>query len=348
MFNPARARELNLIRLPLDNARARLQSLSSLIVGMRKKIRLSFLLVCIGLGTFAQTNSISTLSGNPPTQAALLQIQEQLHAAQLAIAQERAAAAAEDLTNTAALTARIQSLEQVVADQHADEIEAARKSQELTLLLAAGFALAGLAAMLLVFYFQWRAFSQFAEISARQVALNSRSTSLVGAAGELTAGFSGPARAAVETSNTRLLTLVERLERRVVEMEQATHAALPSASPLVARTNGHGDASLRITGLLADGQTLLNAQQPENALKLFEEALRLDPENGEALIKKAGALERVNQIEEAIACYDRAIELDSSATMAWLQKGGLFNRLARYDEAMQCYEKALQAQDKAA
>jgi tetratricopeptide (TPR) repeat protein len=70
----------------------------------------------------------------------------------------------------------------------------------------------------------------------------------------------------------------------------------------------------------------------------------MDEHNTDILIKKAGALERLNRVEDAIACYNRAIELDNSATMAWLQKGGLYNRLARYDEAMGCYEKALEAQ----
>jgi tetratricopeptide (TPR) repeat protein len=320
---------------------------------MREKLHVHFLIGCLyfGLaaGVFAATNSLPAADAtNAATQNALAQIQEQLRAAQTAIADIRAQDQAEAATNTAALTVRIESLEQTVAARHAAEIESAHKAQDLTLLLAAAFALAGLAAMLLVFYFQLRAFSQFAEISARQVALNSRNSSLIGVAGELTAGFSAPARATVETSNTRLLTLVERLEKRVVQMEQAARHSLPGASPGLLKTNGHGEPDARIRGLLADGQTLLNAEQPENALKLFEEALYLDPQNADVLVKKGGALERMNRIDDAIACYDRAIELDPSATMAWLQKGGLFNRLARYDEAMQCYEKALQAQDKAA
>jgi tetratricopeptide (TPR) repeat protein len=229
-------------------------------------------------------------------------------------------------------------------------VETARKTQQMTLLLAAAFVLVGLGAFLLVFYFQWRAFSQFAEISARQLALQSGGPSIVGVARELVAGASAPARATVETSNLRLLTLVERLEKRVVEMEHAARGQL-AASPVVVEQNGqngHHEPPNRIASLLADGQTLLNAEQPENALKLFEEALLLDENNTDALIKKAGALERMNRIDDAIACYNRAIELDNTATMAWLQKGGLFNRLARYDEAMQCYEKALRAQETAA
>jgi len=295
----------------------------------------------LGASGLAQTNA-APIGTNTATQNALLQIQDQLHDAQMAITETRARDEAEAATNTALLTARIQSLEQTVADQHAADEEDARKTQQLTLVLAAAFAIVGFGAVMLVFYFQWRAFSQFAEISARQLALHAGGSTL---AGELAAGISGPARATVETSNLRLLTLVEQLEKRVVEMEHSAHGQLAAPAPVVVKTNGHHkEPANRVADLLADGQTLLNAEQPENALKLFEEAQSLEEHNTDILIKKAGALERLNRVDDAIACYNRAIELDKAATMAWLQKGGLFNRLARYDEAMECYERALEAQ----
>ena len=81
-------------------------------------------------------------------------------------------------------------------------------------------------------------------------------------------------------------------------------------------------------------------------MRLFDEALAIDPKSADALIKKGGALEKLERFNEAVACYDRVIETSSPATMAYLQKGGLFNRLARYDEALKCYELALQAQEK--
>ncbi len=337
-------------------------------VGVTKIIRLNFLAGCVCLGLaanlFADTNFPPPDSTNSDTQNALLQIQEQLRATQLAISDIRVRDEAEAASNTAVLTARIQSLEQTVASQHTGEMDFVHKAQQQTLILAGAFALVGVGALLVIFYFQWRAFSQFSEISATKLALQSSGTSLIGPANQLASALSAPARAAVETSNMRLLTLVERLEKRVGEVEQSARGALPPppvssgqhdfapgsrpAASVPAAQNGHHGPRLRIANLLADGQTLLNADQPENALKLFEEALALSPDNPDALIKKAGALEKLNRADEAIACYNRAIEMDESATMAWLQKGGLFNRMARYDEAMQCYEKALRAQEKTA
>ena len=98
--------------------------------------------------------------------------------------------------------------------------------------------------------------------------------------------------------------------------------------------------------MITDGQTLLNANEPEKALRMFDEALAINPKHAGALIKRGGAMEKLERFNDAIACYDQAIAVDGSATMAYLQKGGLFNRLARYDEALQCYEAALRTQEK--
>ncbi len=300
------------------------------------------------------TNSIPS-SGQPPAadtanQAAAngyLQIQEQLHATQLAIQEERQEAEAAAKRTADEVTARIQVLEQSIAAQRTEEARA----QQLTLIAAGGFGLAALGIMLLMLYFQWRAFSQLVEISARAASLSGpgqgRGLSLVAAASELSA----PARAAVDSSNARLLGAVERLEQRILEMEQG---ARPPLAERVAATppgkNGTppeaGDRDECVANLVSEGQSLLNANEAAKALECFDTALQLEPKHAGALIEKGGALEKLGRFDEAIGCYDRAIAVDDTTTIAYLHKGGLFNRLARYDEALQCYERALQAQEK--
>ena len=75
---------------------------------------------------------------------AFLQIQEQLHATQLAIESNRAAAAAK--RNARRHDRAHPGLEQTVAAQRASEIEATQKAQRLTLILAGAFGVVGLAA----------------------------------------------------------------------------------------------------------------------------------------------------------------------------------------------------------
>jgi tetratricopeptide (TPR) repeat protein len=335
---------------------------------MNIMVRLNFLLVCAGVVLGAQLFATETNLVSPPlvspspatdsmTQAVAngyLQIQEQIHATLLAIEDSRQQAEAEAATNAAALTARIQTLEQIIAAQRQGEAEAARKTQQLMLFMAGAFGLVGLGIMLLMVYFQWRAFTQLVEISARQPSAfalgNHRALPLAEAAGELAA----PARAVVELSNSRLLGVVERLEKRILELEQSARAPLAeTTAPATAHgKNGaspdESDREECVANLITEGQSLLNANEAQKALECFDVALQLHPKHAEALVKKGGALEKLSRFEEAIACYDRAIEADGSTTIAYLHKGGLFNRLARYDEALQCYERALQTQEKKA
>lgn len=45
--------------------------------------------------------------------------------------------------------------------------------------------------------------------------------------------------------------------------------------------------------------------------------------------------------DEAIKCYDEALKLDPSNAYAWKYKGDALRELIKYDEALKCYEKAI-------
>jgi tetratricopeptide (TPR) repeat protein len=312
-------------------------------------IRFNFLIACacvvFGAQVFAaETNSISP---PPPADATAqsvlngyLQIQEQLHATQIALENSREEAAAAAQRNADEMAARIQTLEQTIATQRASDVGAAQKTQQLTLSLVAAFGSAGLAIMLLMVYFQWRVVKQLVELPALQpsaFALGSGHTPMPGMS------------FAVEQSSARLFSTVDHLEKRILGLEQAVRVPLAEKKPHAARGKNGADSNDReecVANLMAEGQSLLNANEPEKAMECFDVALGLNPRHAEALIKKGGALEKLARLDEAIACYDRAIEADAAMTVAYLQKGGLFNRMARYDEALKCYEQALRTQEK--
>ena len=256
-----------------------------------------------------------------------LQIQEQIHATQLAIEQGQQDAANAAKGNADALATRLQALELSVATQHGADAEAARQTQRLTLFLAGAFGLAGLGIMLLMVYFQWRAFTQLAELSAQQHAVNANANAVH--------QLAAPGRATVETSNARLLDVVGQLEKRIHELESG-QKFLPEI------------AAAKPADLLTETQRLLDANQPQPALEAVEKFLAAHPEHAEALVKKAVALEKLGRNDEALASCDKAITADGTLAIAHLHKGGLLNRLRRYDEALNCYEQALLAQEKKA
>lgn len=319
----------------------------------------SLTLLAIGLGLAvalqagAATNATSTAmepveaeaaSADKELQDQLLQayirLQAQLNEAQLAIEKSRAeyeSSARKQATEINDKLSAIQSALEVERNRQQEEL---RKSNQTLLWVAGAFGCAGMLAMLFTAMFQWRTMNRVSEISTWRPQLTSGGSSpLLPAEADVAGGK------AVELSNQRLMAVIERLERRVFELE---HSTGDSGSVLEVESDpGAGKAqggSLRIGSLLSQGQSLLNEDKAEEALKCYDEILEFEPTHPEALVKKGAALERLKQDEEALRCYDRAIEADRTLTIAYLYKGGIYNRLERYNEALECYEKALRAQ----
>ena len=321
---------------------------------MNAMLRLNLLIVCAGLALStrafaADTNDLSgsEITGmNVQTQInAYLQIQEQLHDTQMAIERNRLQAEAAAKRSADDMAVRIEALQQVVTAQRANEVEMMQKMQQFMLILAGVFGTVGLLIVLLMAYLQWRTVARLVELSSlRPPEYAMGSGHVVSPA--LAAG------ASVEQSNARLFSMVDQLEKRILELKQATRAPLAESSTATPKLNGDSktpsDRDECVANLLAEGQSLLVANEPQKALECFDTALGLAPEHAEALVKKGGALEKLGQLDEAIACYDQAIKADGGMTIAYLHKGGLFNRLARYDEALHCYEQALRTQEKKA
>ena len=299
-------------------------------------------------GKAEETNSQDTLRN-------YLQLQEQLHATQLAIERSRTQTEAAAAENAKALAARLQSIEQALSTQRAQELKAMQSSNKVMLVVAGLFAALGFLAMLFMAYFQWRTINRLAEISAALPlahALGSGPSVAALGAGDPHLVTVGPP----EQSSQRLLGALEQLEKRIHELEHTAHPPLHEGASLdhQGRTPapqsgeepaGAGPDAARITVLLGKGQSLLNLDQAEEALGCFDQVLALDPNHPEALVKKGAALERLRKMDEAIACYDQAIAADSSLTVAYLYKGGLFNRMERFGEALECYEQALRTQE---
>jgi tetratricopeptide (TPR) repeat protein len=309
-------------------------------LGMNSFLNRKFLAVAAGIiftaNLFAQETNAPQGITREEVANNYLHIQEQIHESQLAIVQNQQAALDAAKSNSDALTARIGLLEKAIADQRTADTDAAHKTQQTTLFLAGAFGLAGLGIMLLMVYFQWRAFTQLAQISSQQHAALAQASAVH--------QLAAPGRATVETANAQLLDVVGRLEKRINELEGG-QKFLPEISASGATVSVSGNSN-QPNDLLSEGQKHLDANAPLKALECFDKFLTAHPERAEALVKRAAALEKLNREDEALNCYNRAIAADGSFVIAHLHKGGLLNRLRRYDEALNCYEQALLAQEK--
>jgi tetratricopeptide (TPR) repeat protein len=283
------------------------------------------------------------------------QLQEQLRATQQTIERNRQETDVAAARNAEALKNQLQLIEQSMAAQRARELEAMQGSNRVMLVVAGAFGAVGFLAVLLMAYFQWRAMDRLAEISTSPPSTQPLPLTPLNVNG----GDSMPLARInqVDQANLRLFDALERLEKRIYELEHATVPALKAAPvypSAAAKSNGDAPAQAprssvaseeeKLSSLLGKGQSLLSLDKAEEALVCFEEALELAPDHAEALVRKGAALEKLGRLDEAGACYDRAIVLDGTLTIAYLYKGGLYNRMERFGEALECYEKALRTQ----
>ena len=292
-----------------------------------------------------------------------LQVREQLHATQLAIVNSRIEAEAAARVQAAAIAEKLEAIKTAMAVEReryqaeTQRLNAERQLQRAetersirtVLWVSAIFGGVGLLAMLMMPVLQWRAMNRMAAAVALrpQLGTSERSALMSGEAAL------GPADNVVALANQRLTSVIERMERRIFELE---HTAVPPAATVttMAATTGSdtpvlpapaNDREGRIAALLGKGRALLSADKPREALACYNEVLKLDLNHPEALVKKGASLERLKQDDEALQCYDRAIQADRRMTVAYLYKGGVCNRLERYEEALKCYEQALQAEE---
>ena len=318
---------------------------------MQNRTLLNLLLAaCLFSGIRAMADGTNAPSSLVNTDAvnAYLQIQAQLHETQMVVESNREQTVAALQRNADALATDIQLLEKNITDERVNQAESVGRVQQ-TMLMVAGIGMLALAGVVAMVFFQLRAATRLIELamSSPVPALNGGRAALPVVETAGAAALPPSARAALEFSNARLLGVIERLEKRILELEQTARIPLEEG-----HSNGHSivetPAERRVADLIVEGQLFLDTSKPEKALACFDEALEAAPELAEALIKKAAALEKLERMDDALACYDQAIEAEDSATTALLQKGGLLNRLARYEEALQCYERALRTQEKKA
>ena len=294
----------------------------------------AILLVCVVTLTAVQGVAVAETTNASPAltreelSANLLQVQAQIHAAQLAAEQAQTATLEAAHSNADMLAGRIHALEQSLAEERQSTAESTRKSQQNILLMAGGFGLAVLGLLFAMVYFQWRSMQQIAQVATQSQAALANA----GAVHQLAA----PGRAAVEVSNARLLDVVSHLEKKIMVLEAGNQQLTAGGA---GGAGGAGDE-------LATAQAALEAGQAAAALPLVEQFLARQGPHAGALLKKAAACEQLGRLEEAVAACDQALAKDARLKAAWLQKGGLLNKLNRHAEAIDCFEQALRVPEK--
>jgi tetratricopeptide (TPR) repeat protein len=91
----------------------------------------------------------------------------------------------------------------------------------------------------------------------------------------------------------------------------------------------------------------LNQGKYDEAIKIFDEVIRIDPEYSLAWNNKGYALSKQGKYDEAIKAYDEAIRLDPNNVHAWNNKGEALKALGRTSDANAAKAEADAAKAKA-
>ena len=89
-------------------------------------------------------------------------------------------------------------------------------------------------------------------------------------------------------------------------------------------------------------KALSTLQRDVDALEHHQKALALDPDNPEILLNYGRSLDNLRKREEALTCYEKAVALQPQMTEGWFNKGKILGELKRYEEALQSYINAYQ------
>ena len=88
------------------------------------------------------------------------------------------------------------------------------------------------------------------------------------------------------------------------------------------------------------GLALYYLEKFDEAIASYEHAIIIDPSDADAWNSKGNSLNSLKKYEEAILAYEHAITIDPSDADAWNSKGNSLNSLGKGDEAKKCYDKA--------
>ena len=126
---------------------------------------------------------------------------------------------------------------------------------------------------------------------------------------------------------------------------EATHSETLHLMGLISLQDGQLDAALewisralrsepRVEYVLSLGQALQQLNRHDDALKAFDKAVQLQPDDGRARRCLGDALANVGRNEEALSGYQQALKLNPSDWDAADKRANLLRRLGRMEEAL--------------
>ncbi len=101
------------------------------------------------------------------------------------------------------------------------------------------------------------------------------------------------------------------------------------------------DNEYQLKKLFKKGINFMADEKLEEACEAFEQALRIDPDNVDAMLKLGYARFHLDDYGEALSIYDRILDLDVTNSEAWNLKSLVHYEQKNYAKALDCTEKSI-------
>jgi tetratricopeptide (TPR) repeat protein len=98
--------------------------------------------------------------------------------------------------------------------------------------------------------------------------------------------------------------------------------------------------------LVSEGIQYFENEDNDSALKLFDQAIEINPKNVRAYNYKGDIFFKLKKYEEAIKWYDEALKINPQYVDVVKDKGLSFEKLEKYEQSLDCFEKALEINPK--
>ena len=103
------------------------------------------------------------------------------------------------------------------------------------------------------------------------------------------------------------------------------------------------DADYNRKKLFKRGINLMADEKLEEAIEVFEQALRIEPDNIETLMKIGYARFHLEEYSDALKIYDRILDIDVTNPEAWNLKGLVHYEQKKYAKALDAAQKAIES-----
>ena len=117
----------------------------------------------------------------------------------------------------------------------------------------------------------------------------------------------------------------------------------PKDLPEIKKETNLVDSDYNRKKLYKKGINLMADEKLEEAAEVFEQALRIEPDNVETLLKLGYARFHLDQHSEALKVYDKILDIDVTNPEAWNLKSLVHYEQKNYSKALDAVEKAVES-----